>query len=205
MVARTLPCILALLLVLLPAAATAQTWTESPDAGDTIPFAQVTVGNGPLTTINGTFWADTDSDLYCIRITDPQTFKAWLNCSVLADPDICLFDATGLGVALDDGCAGGQTYVNGANVSGPGTYYLGVLISDAEPLSLGGSIWNPPMVSGPRAPDGPGAGGPLYLIQSASSPATYLNYTVSLTGCTFCDSPVPAETGSWGRVKGLYR
>lgn len=192
-------------LVLAPLAASAQTWTESPDAGETIGTAQITTGAGALTQIDGTFQTDTDSDLYCIYINDPPTFFAGILCAAFTDPDVCLFDAAGNGLSLDDGCAGGYTDVSNATVGGPGYYYLGVMISDAEPYSSGGTIWDPPAQGSERAPDGPGAVNPLLgFIPAGSAPVSY-SYTIHLTGSVFCDSAVPVEKGSWGMVKSLYR
>ncbi len=191
-------------LILAPLAASAQTWTESPDAGETIGTAQVTTGAGALTQIDGAFISDTDSDLYCIYISDPPTFFAGILCATYADADICLFDAAGNGLSLDDGCMGGYTDVTAPAVA-PGYYYLGVMISDAEPYSSSGTIWDPPAQGTERAPDGPGAGNPLLGFNPAAVAPISYNYTIHLTGCTFCDSAVPVEKGSWGRFKALYR
>jgi hypothetical protein len=69
----------ALCFVLLgPSSAWAQTWNESGDAP-----GQITIGLGPLVTINGTIGnPDFDVDVYCIRITNPGALSATVTGAV---------------------------------------------------------------------------------------------------------------------------
>ncbi len=183
----------------------AATWTESGDAGELPVSAQETLGSGTLDSITGQLQSDTDVDLYCIRITDPSSFSALFYCTAFADNDVWLFDANGYGVAADDGCTSGYTGVTSTFVPGPGLYYLGISGSEAEAVSALGSIWSPPADPSETAPDGPGAPAPLTQWSYPPSPPNAYGYTLLLTGCSFCDGPVPALPATWGRVKALYR
>src|SRR5690349_18365486 len=49
--------------------ALAQTWNENGDAGDVVSTAQLTLGSGALTGINGQLTSPTDIDLYCIHLS----------------------------------------------------------------------------------------------------------------------------------------
>ena len=199
----------ACVLLLLAAFATpslAATWNEVGDAGNSIAGAQSTAGTGPLTTIQGQLAFDTDEDLYCIRVVDPAQFRAWLLCGSFADNDLWLFDVNGFGVAGNDGCQFGQTNVGTPLVTTPGIYYLAITPSDREAFHPGvAPIWNPPATGSQRAPDGPGAPGPLASWGGPGVVSFFNNYTVNLTGAEFCDPATPAEPVSWGRMKVLYR
>ncbi len=194
-------------LTLLAPAASAQTWSESPDAGNQIASAQTTLGTGPLTTITGTLVLVADEDLYCITITDPASFQASILCSVTSAPDLVLFDSTGVGVSQNDGCAGGGTTVTNAFVTTPGTHYLGVIAERVAALSGADSIWvEPPPALVERAPDGAGAAGALTGWNVAGASLTDPNYTIQLSGTGFCGLPaVPARPTSWGVLKARYR
>ncbi len=85
-------------------AALAQTWNESPDAGELPGTAQITVGTGALSEIDGGLLDVSDVDMYCIRVTDPPTFRARLQCVVISGPDIRLFNASGVGVSANFLC-----------------------------------------------------------------------------------------------------
>jgi len=189
-----------------PAAALgAGVWLEGGDAGELVSTAQNTSGTGQLTTIEGSFQNDSDTDMYCIQVTDTAGFAAYITCTAFADHDLWLFDPTGFGVAHSDGCTAGVVKLTGQFVPSPGTYYLAVSISDAEATSSSGTIWDPPASGLERAPDGPGAPNALTSWLPAPSPPPDYSYTITLTGTGFCESAVPVEASSWGRVKSLYR
>ena len=196
------------LLVSLPFAARAQGWNETVngggDAGALVATAQLTAGNGPLTTITGTLGSTQDVDLYCIDVTDPAQFSAHLVCTVLVDPDLWLFDPSGKGVALNDGCSASWTQIPPGFVVTSGTYYLGISADGRDALSAGGPMWLSPWVSNARPPDGPGAAGTL-IGWGGSGTVTVPSYTVTLTGAGYCDTATPARTGTWGRLKVIYR
>src|SRR5205807_874170 len=77
-------------LVLLAAAAQAQVWNESGDAGDLPATAQNTVGTGSLTSIQGNLDSPTDVDMYCIHVADRFAFVACLQCAVTQGPNVWL-------------------------------------------------------------------------------------------------------------------
>lgn len=197
--------IIFLLAMLLPIVAAAQNWNESFDSGDMIATADVTIGAGPLTSIMGAHIAQFDpTDMYCVSIPDLSAFQAYLVCTTLDDRDLWLFDANGYGIGMDDGCAFSVTRVSGQFGSTSGLYYLAVTADVNEALSSTGSIWDPPIVSGERAPDGPGAANPLTVWVNAVNVLTS-PYTVYLSGAEFCEAAVARETLPWGSMKSIYR
>lgn len=203
MTLRAAACVFALLLA--SSSAEAATWTEIGDAGNLPSGAQSTAGTGALTSIQGHLDNNLDQDMYCIRVTDPVNFRAFLNCVAISDNDLWLFDAAGLGVAHNDACSGGQTNVGAPLVTTAGLYYLAVSPSGDDALNGASPIWNPPFVSGQRSPDGPGAPGPISGWSNAGVVSNFNNYTIQLTGAAFCDPATPAMPFSWGRVKSHYR
>jgi len=184
--------------------ARAQVWNELTDAGSLPATADHTVGTGALSIINGTLASDTDVDMYCIRVTNPATFGAFLTCTVLTNDDIWLFDAGGLGLARDRGCSGSQTRVGAPFVSVTGVYYLAVSGNDASAQNAGSNLWQVGVpASGQAAPNGPAAG--LAVGGWAGGTANPSAYTIQLVGASFCDSAVPTGAHSWSRVKIIYR
>lgn len=181
----------------------AQTWSEVGDAGDLPGTAQATVGVGALTTITGSLWADTDVDVYCIRITDEAAFKARLQCVAWSGPSPFLFDASGVGVATTDECSGGDKLISSTFVTTNGVYYLAIAPMPITAVAGADDIWVP-VLSTERAPDGPGAANPVTSWGGAPVVQPINPYTVYLTGAEFCDAPVPTESRSWGRVKTIY-
>lgn len=202
MTLRATLCSLALLLA--PSFATGQTWNEVGDAGNLPSSAQVTAGNGPLTSIKGTLSGNADQDMYCIVVSDPPNFRAILNCVVIADNDLWIFSGT-TGVAHNDGCAAGQTFVGTPLVTTAGSYYLAVSPSGDDAMNGSSPIWNPPSASGQRSPDGTGAPGPITGWSNAGTVSSFNNYTIQLTGALFCEAVTPASMDTWGRLKLLYR
>ena len=194
---------LAALLVVVPSAH-AQVWTESADAGSLPATADHTVGTGSLLLINGTLLSNTDVDMYCIRVTNPATFSAFLTCLTLSEDDVWLFDATGLGLARDRGCQGSQTRVGSPFVSVTGIYYLAVSGNDASAQNAGSNLWQVGVpVTGQAAPNGPAAA--LPVTGWTGGTANPVSYSIQLVGASFCDSAVPVEPHSWSRVKIIYR
>jgi hypothetical protein len=184
----------------------AATWTEQfGDAGPMPVNSQTTVGSGPLTQIDGAFLSEFDIDMYCIRIVDRAAFFAYRQCATISEPDLWLFDASGHGIQLNDACSGAQTNLNAALVPSNGLYYLAISASDQDALNnLNQPIWNSPFVTGPRAPDGPGAPGPIASWGGLPASPSPGSYTIFLGGSTFCESPLPVTTATWGAVKSRY-
>ncbi|CAG0979873.1 hypothetical protein PHYC_01707 [Phycisphaerales bacterium] len=176
----------------LTGAASAQVWIEVPDApapAIPAPAPQFTVGVGPLLTIigGGDFPGD-NVDGYCIMITDPLAFSATTVGGTGQDTQLFLFDFGGMGVTFNDDSAFTlQSTVTGAFVPGPGLYALVVSTFDGDPLDAAGSeIWLDTPFGVERAPDGPGAPGP---VSGWTGSPDLLPYSIFLTGATYC---VPA-------------
>ncbi len=194
------------LCALASAPARAQSWAEVGDAGELPATSQTTVGSGALTQIIGSFASPADADVYCIHITGQQAFVAGILCAAYTDPDIWLFDSSGLGVTHNDVCQAGMTKITGLYVPGPGTYYLAVAYGGRQALGPGGlAIWQTQLFTGERAPDGPGAPGPIVGWGGIGNPTTLTNYTINLQGVDYCSQVVPARGRSWGTLKLLYR
>lgn len=184
--------------------ALAQTWAETGDAGDAIATAQSTAGAGALTQITGSLQTDSDVDLFCVNVQDPHAFSASLQCVMAADPSIWVFLSSGVGAAHNDVCMfSGKTIPPG--FVGSGTCYVAVTQAGRQAYSAGGAMWQSFLFTGARAPDGPGAGGPL-LYWSGGGPLPGVTpYTINLTGVGYCESAVPVQASGWGALKAIYR
>lgn len=162
-------------------------WTEIGDAGDLPGTAQVPIGSGPLTTIMGTLPGDYDADMYEIYIVDPAGFSAYASGY---DPQLFLFDASGMGVYADDDSGSGfDAYLPLGNTYSPtsaGIYYLGVSFYDRDPHSLDGPIFD----EWDLTPTGPGVGKPISSWSgSGGSVCDNDNYTITLTGTNYIPAP----------------
>ena len=189
-----------------PTSVDAQIWTETGDAGDLVGTAQATGGVGALQQIFGSFAGPDDADMYCVRIDDPLAFQAGIQCLAMVDPDIWLFDGSALGRTHHDTCSGGQTAITGAFVPVAGTYYLAVAYGGRQAQSPAGAIWlTQVFATTERAPDGPGAPGPLVAWAGFAAPTSLVNYQINLQGASFCDVPVTIDRETWGLVKSTYR
>lgn len=183
--------------------ALAADWTEDGDATD-LPPGQTTVGEGTLDNIYGFLDAD-DADMYCIYVEDPSVFRA-TTCGNSWDTQLFLFDPDGIGLSFNDDDPGGcglQSTVTGVYLPGPGTYLLAISSYDWDPAGANGDIWEDSPYGQERAPDGPGAPGPV--IGWGGTGFNDGDYTILLTGAGFCDEPTATQETSWGQVKALYR
>lgn len=167
-------------------------WAEQGDAGDLIATAQHTQGVGSLDNIRG--FNDTDDvDLYCIQILDVRSFVATAVGGTSWDTQMWLFDANGMGVSFDDDDPNGgglQSTITGAFVTAPGIYYLGISKYNRDAVDAGGAlIWNSSPFNVERAPDGPGAGNPLFGWSGSTTSGG--DYSIALTGAGFCEVPAP--------------
>jgi hypothetical protein len=180
-------------------------WTETGDAGPLPATAQSTAGAGFLTEIDGTLQGPDDVDLYCIHVTDVAGFVANLQCVVIQGPDLWLFDpVTGKGVAATQLCASGAKSMNGALLSGTGTYLIGVSYDQYYPFNGPLQLWAYNYTP-QRAPDGPGAALPVTSWTGIVNVQPINPYKILLQGVQFCEGPVPAANASWGSVKSIYR
>lgn len=186
-------------LVLSSTAAFAQVWNEVGDAPELLP-GQMTVGNGALTNIVGSIAVTTDRDVYCIHITNVAAFRASTvgQPGTLSDTQLFLFDSAGIGVTHDDDDPAGGTLrsvITNMFVTSPGIYYLAISGYNSDPLSPANLlIWNNTPFAAERAPDGPGAPGPLAAWTGTSGTGTY---DILLAGVAFCQ---PAGAIVSGRI-----
>ena len=191
------------LLASLAGRVSAQAWSEVGDAGQLPASAQNTTGLGPLTTITGTFQTPVDVDMYCIQVTDPASFGAFLLCFIIQSPDLYLFDSTGKGIAVAQICSGSSKTIAAPFVTSAGTYYLAVAPFGSLALSGAGPIWNPGTTLA-RAPDGPGAAGPIVAWGGTPIPPNPTNYQITLFGVGYCSAATPVRVRSWGTLKSYY-
>ncbi len=185
---------LATVLILAASLAPGQTWVEDGDAPDLL-TGQITVGPGVLTTISGTLTSGSDVDLYAIQIDDPAGFSAKTCGLTSIDSCLYLFDENGNGVSMsEDGC-GAASWITSQFVTAPGRYYLAMSAYDYDPRNAGGlEIWNDTPWGTERAPDGPGAPGPL--ASWAGSAGGSGAYSIALTGASFAQQGPPPPTGA---------
>ncbi len=195
--------IVLLALAAFAAPALAQVWNESGDAGDLPWTVQSPAGLYALNQINGSLQFDSDVDLYCIEVLNPALFSASLQCAVAADPSIWIFHFTGQGVTHNDVCAGGGKTIP-TGILGVGTFYVAVAPFGRQAASIGGDMWQNALFTGPRAPDGPGAGNNL-SSWSGSPAAGVVPYTINFTGASYCGTAIPEEAQTWGSLKATYR
>ena len=160
-------------------------------------------GIGPLTASGDA--ATYDSIATCSASRGGPPALALDHVHACAD-ETCAFRQNGTGVAGNDGCAGSLVQVGTPLVTVSGVYYLAISPSADEPRSGTLAMWNPPAASGQRSPDGPGAAGAITSWSGTGVlAASGANYTISITGALFCDSPVLVSPDTWGKIKLLYR
>ena len=83
--------------------ASAGTFTEIGDAGNTPGTAQVTSGTGALDTIFGTLSPDTDTDVFQVYVTDPSVFSITMaGTDPNSDTVLYVMDAAGNLVFVHD-------------------------------------------------------------------------------------------------------
>ena len=183
----------------------AQSWSEVGDAGNTWGTVQTPLGLGPLTQITGTLSDGSDVDAYCIEILSPTVFGASIQCGSHTDPSLWLFHFSGLGILHNDRCLGGLKDFPVGSVASVGTYFITVGPQGVQAQSSSGAMWQTGLFTGPRAPDGPGAGNNLNGW-AGSGPVTFFsNYTITLRGASYCGTVVPTRPSAWGTIKLLYR
>jgi PEP-CTERM motif len=174
-----------------PAGATP--WTESGDAGDLVGTAQVTVGTGALTSIDGAI-ASYMSDLYLIHIDDPTAFSASTVGGAGFDTQLFLFDSTGVGVYANDDSSGLQSTLPAGNANGPtavGDYLLGISSWDRDPVNVGGLVFPTTPFSGVLGPNN------LDPLTGWSSTGSFNGtYSIALTGTSFAQATSVPEPGT---------
>src|ERR1035441_6559400 len=96
--------------VALVSSASALTWIEVGDAGQSIATSQTPIPAGqPLNSIFGSFLSTSDVDIFTIFISNPALFSATtvLGTSTLIDTSLFLFNSSGLPVYMNDDARGG--------------------------------------------------------------------------------------------------
>lgn len=132
--------------------ATAALFTEIPDAGQTIGTANNAAVVSPLFGIRGTLSNEPSAgpDLVdMFRVSIPTGARFFANTgpgtdpALIADPVLFLFNALGVGVAMDDESGGfGQASLSTGVLTG-GIYFLAIAFAGLEPLdSLGNPIFD---------------------------------------------------------------
>ena len=184
-------------------------WSEGAvDAGDLPGTAEVTVGVGPLESIQGHLLGIDDIDLFAIRITDPAGFSATTvspNTEFL-DTQLFLFDADGFGVVANDDTEDFEfnATIPAGEVAAAGLYYVGVSELGDDPVSLTGLIFpvrgfvDPPLFTDVVGPTGPGGANPLVAwnvdgFSESIFPPFSTSYEIVLTGATFAAVPEPTS------------
>ena len=122
----------------------AQTWTETGDAGHNPHMEQVVSGVGPLTQIDGSLPTGFDVDVYRIRIADHTMFRATTTAGTAIDTQLWLFHLDGTGVTFNDDDPGGglQSRITDPFVTANGDYLLAISRFDRDPIDASdGQLW----------------------------------------------------------------
>jgi len=163
-------------------------WVEVGTAGYLPDTAQTILGSGTLDSISGALSdGDDRADMYKIYISDPLGFSA-ATVGTGFDPQLFLFDESGMGVyANDDGGPGLESLLPAGHAYSPtvaGLYYLAIADYDRDPYSAGGLIFPTSPFADVYGPTGPGGGSPIthWIQGTADSPGAY---TIQLTGAEY--------------------
>jgi hypothetical protein len=219
----TLRCGLVLVAAGLSVGTTAlgQVWIEprDSDAGASVPSAQVPVGIGALTGIQGVLDGPLDSgppdyqDLFAINITDPVNFSATtvtLGGGADVDTNLWLFNQAELGrLGNRDFGAGMFSRLTPIADDGsfalsiPGIYYIGLSGGDSNrPTSGSLQIFNFVTSTELSGPDGPGGAGVHNGWTGAGESGVYF---IELTGVSFVPAPGAAALLGASLIAGLRR
>jgi hypothetical protein len=172
------------------------TW-QAMNPGETPDTAEAPACDGALVAIAGSLNI-LQAHLFLINITAADFGASTVGTAgKLADTILALFDADGNGVYYNDDAEGEHTLRSRLPVGHPlgpqadGCYYLAMTGDHRHPVSAGGLIWEPMPYDVVRAPDGPGAPGPLTGFLGNHNGGTY---TVELTGANCgCALPKPKQ------------
>jgi hypothetical protein len=198
-----------------------ETINGAGDTGDLPGAAQSPSGSGALSVIVGNHDAN-DVDMYRIQVCDSASFEATTRFGPdTPDTQLFLFDAAGVGVAMDDDNPAGATPVslNGTLSStlsavpgiSNGVYYIAVARYDQDPTNASAQeIWADTDGGGNyntvRTPDGAGVTDFAVTGWTATSGGTGA-YRLSLKGACYAPPVVPpqcspADIGAQGGVAG---
>jgi hypothetical protein len=185
------------------------TLVAASGAGPLPASAQDLTGIG-VTEIVGTLSDPLAVDMFAINILYPTGFSAYTvgsNPFSIPDPELFLFDASGLGVLMNDDVTFSDTQAclpslastnpcpNLRDVAlGPlaaGTYYLAITRSENMPLSNSGYIFSPVLSTDVVGPD-PTQGGGNPIVGWDGGVFTSPNYDLNAFDIVIQDTPEPA-------------
>ncbi len=165
---------------------------EAMNPGETPDTAEAPVCDAGLIGITGSINGG-QSHVFLIGVTAADFGASTIGTpGTLNDTMLALFDANGNGVYFDDDAEKGGTLRSRLPVAhqyGPqddGCYYLAITGYARHPAGDGGLIWNPTPFDMVRAPDGPGAPGPLSGFAGFHGGGSY---TIELTGADCSCAP----------------
>jgi len=182
-------------------------YNEVGDAGDLPGTAQTATGTGSLLKIKGNIGAAGEGDMYQIKVCDAANFSATTvgNGNTL-DTILSFYRADGTGVSFNDDEFPGTTLQSRITnlfvaPAGNGNYYIHVSQWNKIPFSASGNIWINDGIAFPyrseRAPDGPGAAGPITGWNASTGTGTGA-YTIAFTGACW----VPAAVACYANCDG---
>ncbi|MGH9693742.1 MAG: PEP-CTERM sorting domain-containing protein [Bryobacteraceae bacterium] len=183
--------------------ASAATYTEIGDAGQTPGDAQYTgPGGQPLSAIFGSIFSGTDADVFVINITDPANFSATtVNGTTSLDTALFLFNMNGQAVYANDddpnGMSLGSTLPTGSQF-GPmaaGLYYIAISLSGNEPVNFANQLMFTQEINSTdvRGPNSAVNGSWSDFDGNTSFPETGA-YEIDFTGAQTAAVPEPTTT-----------
>ena len=168
-------------------AVNAQTWIEV-NAGQLPATAEVPLGVGALTQIDGNLDTGNDVDMYKIRVADASTFTCSSVGGATWDTQMWMFDTAGNGISFKDDDGPLQSTLTGQFLSGPQTVLIAISRYDNDAIdSNGDQIWNDTPFNLERQPDGPGAANPVDDWNNGAF-GTAGSYSLFLTGAEYVDA-----------------
>jgi hypothetical protein len=158
------------------------------DVGETVATAEVTRGDGALNEIRG-LGSATDTDLYKIRITNPENFTAFAQLiRYFGDgAQLCLFNSQGKGVMAIDARTPILPVIDSTVVPiAAGEYYIGITTSGRYPVDAQGRrLWDE-TINVVSAPNGPGA---FSTLDHWEGQGETIQYHLRLTGVSYAGLP----------------
>ncbi|MEP4077704.1 hypothetical protein [Haloferula sp.] len=120
------------------------TWLESDDAGNTPDTAQITFGDGDLARIETTIGTETDTDVFEIRITDPDQFSVSMETRYEADTELYILNEGGFVAYYNEDLMpySGLSGLGPGDFSGlPGRYRLAINLNNSQEVGAPVTGW----------------------------------------------------------------
>lgn len=170
--------------VVCAASVAAQTWGEQ-GAGELSSTAEWTIGDGPLTQINGNLNTGEAADLYVVHVDDIASFTCTSVGGATFDTQMWMWTMTGHGISFrDDNPGSVRSTLTGQFLNYSGRVIIGISQYDRDCQdSAGQQLWLDQPFAVERAPDGPGASN-AFTQWSGLTPAGGA-YTLKLGGASF--------------------